>query len=139
MVRGASSLQNPMNQSRIQAVEHVTIEAPIGIDDDLRWFYGDVVDLPEIGPGGVAGTSLCFKSARIELRIMLLAEPHIEPRNYRLTLLIASLEVAAERLDERRIEWARFSGVNWADQRLGTIDPAGNRVWLKREWPFNPL
>jgi hypothetical protein len=128
-----------MNRSRIQAVEHVTIEAPLGVDADLRWFYGEVADLPEIEPRGEGGPSFCFKSARIELRIMLLADPHIETGSYRLTLMVPSLEIAAERLDEHRVEWDRFWGLNWADQRLGTTDPAGNRVWLKREWPFAPL
>ena len=31
-----------MQPSRIQAIDHVDIEAPAGREDDWRWFYGEV-------------------------------------------------------------------------------------------------
>ena len=128
-----------MPGSRIQAIDRVTIEAPLGIDDELRWFYREVADLEEVEATLPVSSALIFRSARIELRVVLRTDPRIECNRYRLTLMVTSLEQAAERLDERRVAWSRFCGVPWSDQRLGTVDPAGNRVWLKRSWPDAPL
>jgi hypothetical protein len=125
--------------SRIHAVDHVHLDAPPGIEDALRWFYVEIGQLEEIAWRPPEGLGLAFKSARIELRIRLTQKPVIEDVKPRVTLLVPSLTEAKTKLEERRVEVAELTGIGWADQRLQTVDPGGNRVELKREWPFSPL
>ena len=69
-----------MLPSRIVAVDHVHRQSPLGMDDRLRWFYSAVGCLEEetaAEPG-----RLVFRSARIELRIELTANPKIESAGF---------------------------------------------------------
>ena len=34
-----------MKPSRIQAITHVNLEATLGLEDELRWFYGELAEL----------------------------------------------------------------------------------------------
>ena len=128
-----------MEESRIRAVEHVHIETSHGLDDDLRWFYGEVAGLEEKAQTDPESPVLCFKSARIELRLTSVDRPHIETETYRITLLVESLNEAIELLEERSVAYERLTGIGFTDRRVGTRDPAGNRIILKQHWPHAPL
>ncbi len=122
-----------MKPSQINAIDRVTLEAPEGVEEELCWFYGDLVgltqDLAEPQDG-----ELCFRSAHVELRIEIKAAPKIESNRRRTTVSVAALQWVMDRLDERRIGYTRVSGLGWTDRRISLLDPAGNRVELKQEW-----
>jgi len=128
-----------MGESRIQAIEHVNLEAPLGIDEAMRWFYGRIVGLVEIECAQDGGCMLGFKSERIELRIRLAAEPLISSTPLRLTVKVLSLDEVAEGLDQRRRGYTFYRGLMYSDRRIETLDPAGHRVALKRHWPIGPM
>lgn len=120
-----------MRLSRIQAVDDVTLEAAPGLEDDLRWFYGEVAELDEMPLDGSLGPGICFESERIAIRIRFLAEPKVDPVACRVTLAVLSLDDAIEKLTERLASFERRSGFAWSDRRIQVLDPAGNRVELK--------
>ncbi len=122
-----------MKPSQINAIHRVTLEGPEGVEEELRWFYGDLVGLTEDQAEPQAG-ELCFRSARVELRIEIRPAPKIECNRRRATVSVGALQWVMDRLDERRIEYTRLSGLGWTDRRISLLDPAGNRVELKQEW-----
>lgn len=128
-----------MEASRIQAVDNVVREAAIGLADALRWFYVEVGGLEDSGSKSPNDSLLCFRSGGLELRIRLVADPRVDTTGHPLVLAVPSLELAAEQLEERSVACEMVSGISWADGRLATNDPAGNRVELKREWPYDLL
>ncbi len=128
-----------MGESRIQAIDDVHLEAPPGIEESLRWFYGTVAGLEELDCDPGDGSSLCFKSERIGLRIRLVDSPQISSTPLRLTINVVSIDNVAERLDGRRWQYALLRGIMFTDRRIETLDPAGNRVALKRHWPTGPM
>jgi hypothetical protein len=83
----------------------------------------------------VAGT-LRFRSARVELRILLKPDPDVDPVRRRAVVSVRSLEAVAATLDERGMAYTRLSGLTWTDRRLSLLDPGGNRVELKQEWRY---
>lgn len=124
-----------MKPSRIQAIDHVTLEAPPASIDDLRWFYTEVVELDEVSQPEQRAPVLCFRSALIELRIKVQESPQVDPIGCRATIVVPSLEKAVERIEERNLEYQRLSGVVYTNRRVSVRDPAGNRIELKQEWP----
>lgn len=128
-----------MEQSGIQAVDHVNLEAPIGPKEDYQWFYGEVAQLEEIACKEADPSKICFKSGQIELRVQFVPTPDIDPLPLRVTIAVPSLSEAIERLEEKRVPFMRLTGVMFTSRRLQTHDPAGNRVELRqlfREGPF---
>ncbi len=128
-----------MEPSRIQAIDDVNLEAPFGLEAELRWFYGEVAGLEEAPPSQVDASGLCFRSEHLELRIRFAAEPKIEGVACGVTLAVDDLEDAIELLEARFAPFTRISGITWADRRLQTLDPAGNRVELKKYSRIAPL
>lgn len=128
-----------MRHSRIQAVDHVNIEAPFGIDDELRWFYGEIAELEERPVEGPAGPGLCFRSERIELRIRFVEDPQIEAVACRVIVSVSQMAEATERLEERKVPFQQLSGLGWSDRRIQVLDPAGNRTELKQAYSGPPL
>ncbi len=121
-----------MEESRIQTVDHVNLEAPFGVDEGLRWFYEEIAQLEEIDSDDYEPGRLCFKSGRIELRIRCSNAPRIESIARRVTILVESLDSVVEQFEERSIPFTRLSGLLYTDRRLEVLDPAGNRVALKQ-------
>lgn len=128
-----------MRSSRIQAVDHVRLDAPRGVDADLRWFYGEVVQLEECTDPPAESASLRFRSEQLELRFRLRDDPRVEPIAYRVTIAVPCLQEVAHQLVERGFPVQRLSGLSYTDRRLATQDPAGNRVLLKQMWRGGPL
>jgi len=127
-----------MNESHIEAVNEVRLEAPQAQAQALRWFYTDLAGLEDVTPDDPDPGELCFRSGRIDLTLALTESPTIEDITYRVTIGVPSLESVLALLDEHAMPCETFHGVTWADQRLGVQDPAGNRVWLKQAWPEVP-
>ena len=128
-----------MEPHRINAVDHVHLQAPLGLEDELQWFYGEVAGLEFVPDDGLAAPRMHFRSMRLELRISLVENPKIAPVGRRLTLIVPSLEMATTVLDQRSVPYERRSGLMYSDRRMTTQDPAGNRVELKQGWPNAPL
>ena len=123
-----------MEPSRIQAVDHVNIEALPGLEDELRWFYTELAQLAEVAAPATDPPCIRFRSEQIELRVHLVPEPQVDPVACRVTITVPSLDEAAGRLDERSISYERLSGLAYTDRRLQALDPAGNRVEFKQAW-----
>lgn len=121
-----------MRPSRIQAVDHVNIEALLGTEDELRWFYGEVAGLDEVLSNDADYARLRFKSEHIEIRLRMRPELEIDPIPCRATILVPSLEEALEALMERSVDYEPVSGIAWTDRRIQALDPAGNRIELKQ-------
>ena len=128
-----------MNECRIQAVDNINIEGPYGLKEELRWFYEEVAKLEAVDSEPADTRRLRFKSGRLALLIALSQRSQVDPMRCRVTLRVPSLSDAAEALEERKIPYVRLSGVLYTDRRIQTVDPGGNRVDLKREWPSAPL
>jgi len=122
-----------MEPSRIQAVDHVNLEAPYGVDEGMRWFYAEVAVLEEVSCDDPAPNRLCFISRQIELRVNFVDSPDIDPLEPRVTIFVPSLSEVAERLEERSVPYTTLTGLMYTDRRLEVHDPAGNRVVLKQE------
>ena len=128
-----------MRESQLQKIDNVTLEAPFGLEEELHWFYREVLKLDLVDSDQADDARLCFKSARLELRIWLSKCPRIDPIPRRATVLVESLPGVLELLEERSVPYTRLSGVMFTDRRISVNDPAGNRVELKQGWPFAGL
>ena len=127
--------RSDIHGNRIVAVDHVHLEAPLGCEDELRWFYGELAGLEEQASEDDDGALMRFRDAEWEVRIALTAEPKTEGTAERVTLVVASLFEAKEMLIEKKIRFDQISGTTWTDRRLSLLDTAGNRVGIKRYWP----
>jgi len=125
-----------MIESRIVAVDHVLLESDLEVEEDLRWFYGDLVALDEVGAACEPGRRLVYKSGRIELRVAFVAEPHVDPIETRVAILVPSLQEVTDVLDDRKIAFETVSGLRWSDRCIAVHDPAGHRIELREHWPF---
>jgi hypothetical protein len=104
----------------------------LGLEEALRWFYLTIGCLDE--PGAHEASRISFRSSQIELRIDLTENPLIESAGFPVILAVPSLELAIEQLAEKSWSFKRLTGTTLADARVATLDPAGNRVELRREW-----
>ncbi len=123
-----------MLESRIVAVDHVNLEAPVATEEEMRWFYGEVALLDEVHASSTVDR-LVFKSARIELRIRLRDHPKVEAIDCRVAILVPSLPGTVDLLDDRKVPYDSLSGLRWTDRRLSLLDPGGNRVEFHQYWP----
>ena len=121
-----------MRPSQINALERIVLEALPGVEQQLIWFYRDLVGLRLLRPS--TGDVLRFRSALVELRIVPREVPRVEPIRRRALVSVHCLAAAAEALEERGIPFTLLSGVTWTDRRVSVVDPGGNRVELKQEW-----
>ncbi len=124
-----------MNRNRILAVDVVRLQAPPERMDDVRWFYTEVAGLEDVTDEQGDPEVLRFRSGRIHLCVTLTESPAIEEAAYHVTIAVASLRKTRTLLDERRIPYQTMRGLAWTDRRVGVQDPAGNRVYLKQDWP----
>ena len=124
-----------MELSRIVAVGDVELEADPGAEPHLIAFYRDAVALELVGASVSDGSWLRFRSGRIELRYTIIPAPRLSPLCCRLVVAVRLLRQAREMLDERHIGYERIHGLSYTDRRLSLLDPAGNRIELKQDWP----
>lgn len=133
-------------RSRLIAVDDVNIEAPPQTAEGIAWFYADLVGLqllPKqfdgLGEEAAPADRLRFRSERHELCVSLVTKPHIEAAATRVHIEVTSLEEVARVLDERAYAYEWLRGLSFTDRSLMILDPAGNRVRLRKLWPFQPL
>ena len=124
-----------MKSSRIQAVDHIHVEARPGLEEELIRFYTEVGGLECVADGDGDPPGLCFRSAHLQLHIRLVDNPRVEPLARRMTLAVESLAETSKLLEERSISYLRLPGLWYTDSRLSVCDPAGHRVELKQQWP----
>lgn len=121
---------------RLSAVSNIELQASPGIDSDLVWFYADVAGLtPVDAPSDAETHVLRFKSDRLEIRITIVENPAIESVDDRVTLIAPDLEQVAHALAKRKHPYHWFRGLRFTDQALILLDPAGNRIRIRRRWP----
>jgi catechol 2,3-dioxygenase-like lactoylglutathione lyase family enzyme len=116
--------------SGIVGLHHVQLAAPAGSEDRLRWFYGEVLGLPEVAkpPVLAARGGVWFRSTHVELHLGV--EDDFRPaRKAHPGLLVDGLDELAERIEAHGVE------VQWDDsfpgfRRCYVADPFGNRVEL---------
>lgn len=129
----------PARESRIIAVDHVNLEAPPGLREQLTFIYaelGQLDPLPWTPQDDTTG--LRFGSEGIELWIREREVPRIEAIKPRIRIAVDKLADVEAALEERHIEFDRVSGIGITDRRLSLLDPAGNRLEFKQAW-FHPL
>lgn len=122
-----------MRLSQIIAIDRVAMEAPPAARERLIWFYRDLVGLTFV-EDTLNQERLRFKSAELELRVLLRDEPRLEQSRRRAVVSVECLETTIAVLDEERIPYQGLSGLNGTDRRVALLDPGGNRVELKQEW-----
>lgn len=128
--------------SRLIAVDHVEIQAPLQARDEIAWFYGQLIGLePLTAPEGPASATddLRFRGERHELQVALRVSPAIETVAVRVDIEVSSLEEIAAALDDRRHPYDWIHGLSFTQRSLMLLDPAGNRVRLRKRWPSQPL
>jgi hypothetical protein len=125
-----------MKPSRIQAIDHIRVEAPHGLEEELIDFYTEVGGLEYVEDGEADSAKLCFRSAQLTLHIRMVDNPQVDSLARRMTLAVDSLAEASKSLDERSVPYLRLPGLWYTDARLSLCDPAGHRVELKQQWPL---
>ena len=121
-----------MRPSRIQAVEHVDLQARLGTEEELRWFYGELAGLEELCSNDADFPRLRFKSEHIEIRLRMWPDLEIDPIPCRVTILVPVLAELCEALTERSGDYESVSGIAWTDRKIQALDPAGNRIVFKQ-------
>jgi catechol 2,3-dioxygenase-like lactoylglutathione lyase family enzyme len=113
-------------------IDHVQVAAPPGSEARARWFYGDVLGLPELGKPeplrGRGGVWFACGTHQIHVGI---AEPFAPARKAHPALLVAAADL--DRLAARLA--AAGCAVQWDEaiagtRRFFTADPWGNRIEL---------
>jgi hypothetical protein len=125
-----------MKPSRIQAIDHIRVEAPHGLEEELIDFYTEIGGLEYMEEGEADSATLCFRSAQLRLHIRMVDNPRVDSVARRMTLAVDSLEAASRFLEERSVPYLRLPGLWYTDRRLSVCDPAGHRVELKQQWPL---
>jgi hypothetical protein len=123
-------------EGRLIAVNDVELKARNGTEEQLRWFYGELIGLRPVDvPDDGGSPALCFRSDRITLRIDFFESPEVESVDFRLHCAVPSLDTAAQELRERKYPFEESRGVSGTDRALTLLDPAGHRVEIRKLWP----
>ena len=112
----------------VLGLHHVQICCPIGAEDQLRAFYGDVVGLPEIPkpPALAARGGVWFRVGAQELHCGV-EQPFAPAAKAHPALAVTDVAAMAEAVERAggRVSWDQnIPGV----RRFHTLDPVGNRV-----------
>ena len=104
----------------------------------MRSFYSGLLGLPELNmPAGETpedGVVICFGANSLQMRLIVRERPNVRPSRRRLTVEVDSLEELAARLDQSKVEYWRYRGLWFTDQRVLVRDPVGHLVELRQNW-----
>jgi hypothetical protein len=123
----------PEPTPKLQAIEHVRIEA---LEDRLEAaakFYGELLRLPrleDIAPPVFAA----FGPRRLRLELLAAETPRIDRHRRRCVLEVASLDECEKRLVAAGCRVWRTRGLGLTERRLFVYDPADCLVELKQGW-----
>ncbi len=136
MIPRSHTRRDGPGRARLAVIDDVDLEAPLGLEERLLWFYTELIGLPPKPPGdaNTAVPVLRFKSELHEMRITLTAEPVIESVDMRVNIEVPALEDTAALLEENRFELEWIHGIQKTDVACTLLDPAGNRILLRRMW-----
>lgn len=118
--------------ARVESVREVQLEADIALRARLRDFYEAIIGLPAWPqrrqlPGGVG-----FGDARRSVFFTLRHDRSDGGYRSRLTIVVASLDVVAERLAAAELPFERRRGFFSCDDCIVTLDPSGNPIEIRR-------
>ncbi len=120
-------------ETRIQAIAHVRMEAPPGIEADLIRFYQEVCRLEPAPP---ERGMLAFRAERLQLHIRITPDAQPSRMRRKLILDVPSLQKLSEQLSELDIRYEWYRGMRFTDQRIFAYDPADNLIEFKQTWRF---
>ena len=125
---------------RLLALDDVKLQTGPGRQEQLLWFYGEVIGLKPLAaePDG-SGRVLRFKSERLELCFSVVSISAVDSLACRASFEVPSLSQAARMLTERRHPFVWCRGIVRTDRRLSALDPVGYRVDVRRHWPCGRL
>ncbi len=126
------------SRGRLVAIDDVLIQSHPDHFESMLWFYRDLIGLKavgNVGHGNDRPDELVFRSDQHDLRVDFREDAAIESIDVRVMCEVPSLEDVAEQLIERKIEHDWLHGLARTDRRIQLLDPAGNRVELRKLWP----
>ncbi|MBA3289735.1 MAG: glyoxalase [Acidimicrobiia bacterium] len=114
----------------IERIDHVQLAMPPGQEDVARWFYGELLGIPETPkPGHLIGRGGCWFE-RGDVKVHLGVEREFRPaRRAHPAFLVHDLPSVIDRLAAAGIELVDDEPLA-GYQRVYTYDPFGNRLEL---------
>lgn len=125
--RTAPQVENP---PRVHAVDHVSVEVPLGREAEICRFYGELLGLQSLPTSAEGG--LTFGRDRLAIRFLPCERPRILPGRRRMTLTVESLADVQERLDAAKCRYWTASGLSLSERSLLVVDPFDYVVELRQ-------
>lgn len=130
-------LEPPERRSpRLEVLQDISIDAPKDLEAELRFFYQQVIGLPEDRPADHTGGWLYFSGQDYRLIVRAGGAPGPPSLRRRAVLEVNSLAEVESLLQEHRIDYVKESGLAITGRRLHVTDPVGNRLELRQSWPL---
>jgi hypothetical protein len=120
----------------LEAVDDVVVESPPHFVESLRWFYDDLIGLPEDPDQSDPDRCLVFLAGSYRLRIRMTPDALGSPNRIRATIFVDSLRRVMDRLDRRGYPYHLITGLAMTQTRVSLTDPFDNRTELKKHWPL---
>lgn len=121
-------------RARLQAVNHVHLDVPVGASPRMREFYHDLLGLPILAALAGENSDLCFGANRLQMRLIVTETSDIRPTRRRLSLDVDSLEEQAAAFDKAEVPYRMYRGLWFTDQRIMVNDPVGHLLELRQSW-----
>lgn len=124
------------------AIADVFIESHPDFFEPMDWFYGELIALRRVEPLDDMGESpaeVRFRSDQHDLHVRFTDIPKIEPVAVRVMCEVPFLEDVAEVLTDRKYEHDWLRGLARTDRRIQLLDPAGNRIEIRKRWAQRTL
>lgn len=113
----------------IVGVDHVQLAVPARSEDELREFYGGLLEMTEVAkPAGLAGRGGCWFAAGPVMLHLGVQEPFVPARKAHPALVVDDLDALQARLEAAAYACVRSDGEIPGVRRFHTHDVVGNRV-----------
>lgn len=120
----------------LQAVDDVVVESPLYLVDPLRWFYDELLGLPEDPEQSNPERCLVFRAGPHRLRIRMTPDALGSPNRVRATVFVDSLRRVMDALDRHGYAYHLITDLAMTQTRVSLTDPFANRTELKEHWPL---